>query len=181
MADHLHNALASFRNTMLTAVATLEFQIRDMPQTVNNTSMEKLVESLTQKIQDLENKISINFDILNIQPPFQNKNIIVSRNNTPALSSTIASFYPTDLELDKEDEEQEEEEIEVEEVEEEEEVEVEEVEVEEEEEEEQEEQEIQVEEFVYKGTTYHRDSEGTVYLDGEEVGIWNGKKIVLSA
>lgn len=55
------------------------------------------------------------------------------------------------------------------------------VEGEEEEQEEQEEEEeegIEVEEFLYKGKTYARDAENNVYLDGEQIGTWNGKKIV---
>lgn len=47
------------------------------------------------------------------------------------------------------------------------------------EEEEEEEEAIEVEEFVYKGHTYQRDSEGNVYDDELNViGKWNGKKIV---
>ena len=49
---------------------------------------------------------------------------------------------------------------------------------EEQEEETDEEEGIEVEEFVYKGKTYQRDSENTVYLDGEEIGTWDGKRIV---
>ena len=37
---------------------------------------------------------------------------------------------------------------------------------------------VEVEDFVYKGTTYQRDAENNVYLDGEQVGTWNGKKII---
>lgn len=49
----------------------------------------------------------------------------------------------------------------------------------EDEQEEEEEEGIEVEEFVYKGVTYQRDSEGNVYNEeGETVGKWNGKKIV---
>jgi hypothetical protein len=48
----------------------------------------------------------------------------------------------------------------------------------EEEEEEAEEEAIEVEDFVYKGKTYQRDSENNVYYDGEAVGTWNGKRIV---
>jgi hypothetical protein len=46
-------------------------------------------------------------------------------------------------------------------------------------EEEEEEEAIETEEFVYKGQTYQRDSEGNVYDDeGDVIGHWNGKKIV---
>ena len=37
---------------------------------------------------------------------------------------------------------------------------------------------VEVEEFDYKGTTYQRDEEGVVYLEGDEVGQWNGKRII---
>jgi hypothetical protein len=53
-----------------------------------------------------------------------------------------------------------------------------ETEVEEEEEEEEEEEGVEVEEFLYKGKTYQRDSENNVYDDGEQIGTWNGKKII---
>lgn len=44
--------------------------------------------------------------------------------------------------------------------------------------EEEETEEIEVEDFVFKGKTYQRDTEGNVYLDGEQIGTWNGKKIL---
>jgi hypothetical protein len=46
------------------------------------------------------------------------------------------------------------------------------------EEEESEDEGVEVEDFEYKGKTYQRDAENNVYLDGEQVGTWNGKKIV---
>lgn len=49
---------------------------------------------------------------------------------------------------------------------------------EEEQEDAEEEEAIEVEEFIFKGQTYARDAENNVYLDGEQVGTWNGKKIV---
>jgi hypothetical protein len=48
------------------------------------------------------------------------------------------------------------------------------------EEDESEEEGVEVENFEYKGKTYQRDAENNVYLDGEQVGSWNGKKIVSS-
>ena len=44
-----------------------------------------------------------------------------------------------------------------------------------------EEEAVEVEEFVFKGKTYQRDSENNVYLDGDHIGTWNGKKIVALA
>jgi hypothetical protein len=46
------------------------------------------------------------------------------------------------------------------------------------EEDESEDEGVEVEDFEYKGKTYQRDAENNVYLDGEQVGTWNGKKIV---
>jgi hypothetical protein len=43
---------------------------------------------------------------------------------------------------------------------------------------EEEEEGVEVEEFEFKGKTYQRDTENNVYLDGEIIGTWNGKKIV---
>jgi hypothetical protein len=43
---------------------------------------------------------------------------------------------------------------------------------------ENEEDAIEVEDFVYKGKTYQRDENNNVYLDGEQIGTWNGKRIV---
>jgi hypothetical protein len=42
----------------------------------------------------------------------------------------------------------------------------------------EEEEGVEVEEFEYKGKTYQRDNENNVYLDGEQIGTWNGKKII---
>jgi hypothetical protein len=53
-----------------------------------------------------------------------------------------------------------------------------EIEVEETVEEAEEEEGVEVEEFEYKGKTYQRDTENNVYLDGEQIGTWNGKKII---
>jgi hypothetical protein len=50
--------------------------------------------------------------------------------------------------------------------------------VESEEEEEEDDDAIEVEDFVYKGKTYQRDENNNVYLDGEQIGTWNGKRIV---
>jgi hypothetical protein len=43
----------------------------------------------------------------------------------------------------------------------------------------EEEEAIEVEEFIYKGKTYQRDTENNVYLEGDHIGTWNGKKIIL--
>jgi hypothetical protein len=41
---------------------------------------------------------------------------------------------------------------------------------------------VETEEFVYKGKTYYRDAENTVYdEDGDVIGMWTGTKIVASS
>ena len=193
MSDSLHNTLSKFRDTMLSAVANLEFEIRDIIKPVEDKRIDSVISTLntiTKAVSNIENKLSMD-DILQIQPQQNSRNIVVSRTATPALSSIVASFNPPnmsidfhDVEVNEEKKYMEEEDVEMEEEEEEEEEEVEEeVEVEEEEEEveeevEEEEEEVEVEEFEYKGNTYQRDTEGNVYLDDEVVGLWNGKKII---
>lgn len=49
------------------------------------------------------------------------------------------------------------------------------------EEEEEEEEALECETFIYKGTTYLRDAENTVYnKEGEEIGTWNGKTVLFA-
>jgi hypothetical protein len=199
MADSLHNALSKFRTTMLSAIAHLEFELRDTSPKVDRIdSVVNSLQDLTSIVRILEKKVT-DSEMLNIQPVPNSKNIIVSK-GTPALSAAIASYAPPVMELDEssimhdtdknevevedemeeEVEEEMEEEVEVEVEEEEVEVEVEEEEVEEEEVEEEglEEEAIEVEDFNYKGLIYQRDLDNNVYLDGEHIGTWNGKKII---
>lgn len=218
MADQIHFALSKFRTTMLSAVAELEFELRDAvrhPEPVREMHREDQVESLVRKMEFLETTLKQVLssglgarqtpvvdvqprveELLQVEPVANSRNVLISVKNTPALAAAVAAAAPPVFDLETEDEEEveveveedaeeeekeeEEEEVEVEE-EEEETKEVEEGEVEEDHEEEEEEEEaIEVEEFEYKGKTYQRDAEGTVYLDGEEIGTWNGKKIILS-
>lgn len=190
MADSLHNALSKFRTTMLSAIAHLEFELRDTSPKVDRIdTVVNSLQDLTSIVRVLEKKVT-DSEMLNIQPVPNSKNIIVSK-GTPALSAAVASYAPPVMELDEssimhdtdknevevEEEMEEEEEVEVEE----EEVEVEEEmeeEVEEEMEEEEIEEAIEVEDFNYKGLIYQRDLDNNVYLDGEHIGTWNGKKII---
>jgi hypothetical protein len=183
---------------MLSAIAHLEFELRDTSPKVDRIdSVVNSLQDLTSIVRILEKKVT-DSEMLNIQPVPNSKNIIVSK-GTPALSAAIASYAPPVMELDEssimhdtdknevEVEDEMEEEVE-EEMEEEVEVEEEEVEVEEEEgeeveeeeveEEEVEEEAIEVEDFNYKGLIYQRDLDNNVYLDGEHIGTWNGKKII---
>ena len=149
MADSVHNALSKFRDTMLTAVALLEFELRD---TMNKNGSE-LLTSISTSVLNIEKKLSTNerTDLMEIKPPVGSRNIVISSKNSPALATAVESLSPPMIDLDDESE------LEVE--------------------SEDEEEGIEVEDFEYRGTLYQRDADGTVYLDGEEVGFWNGKSI----
>ena len=172
----------------------LEATLKQVLQSLRSSSQ-------SQPIVDIESRVE---DLLNVQPPQNTRNVVISSmKNTPALAAAVAAAMPPTMELNEEEEEEEveveeeveeeeDQEMEVEEEEEEVEEEVEEeedqeMEVEEEEEvedqemeveEEEEEEGIEVEEFEYKGRTYQRDAENNVYLEGEPVGTWNGKRIL---
>jgi hypothetical protein len=149
MADSIHNALSKFRDTMLTAVALLEFELRDS-MTKNGS---ELLTSISTSVLNIEKKLSTNerAELMEIKPSVGSGNIVVSRTNSPALAAAVANLSPPMIDLDDESE------LEVE--------------------SEDEEEGIEVEDFEYNGTLYQRDADGTVYLDGEEVGFWNGKSI----
>ena len=150
MADSTHNALSKFRDTMLTAIALLEFELRDS-MTKNGS---ELLTSISTSVLNIEKKLSTNerAELMEIKPSVGSRNVVISRTNSPALASAIASLSPPMIDLDDESD--------IEEA-----------------SEEEEEDGIEVEDFEYKGTLYQRDADGTVYLDGEEVGFWNGKTI----
>jgi len=150
MADSVHNALSKFRDTMLTAVALLEFELRDS-MTKNGS---ELLNSISSSVLNIEKKLNTNerTDLMDIKPSVGSGNIVVSRTNSPALASAISGLSPPMIDLDDES-------------------------VEEEEEDEEEEDGIEVEDFEYKDNTYQRDADNNVYLDGEQVGVWTGKTI----
>ena len=221
MADSLHNNLAQFRDTMLSAIARLEFEVRDGRSSVNvpfgneymnpngtlQTQVNNLQNTLTflmTRLDSLERNNNTNTpsytdvnEILEMKAPQNSRDIIVhSPHCTPALSAAVASANPPEMILES-DEEEEEEELKpikikgvlyyldgdntaytetedgyeevgkydpVKNV----------VEVDDEEEE-----GVEVEDFLYKGNIYQRDSDNNVYLDGEQVGTWNGKRIIV--
>ena len=221
MADSLHNNLAQFRDTMLSAIARLEFEVRDGRSSVNvpfgneymnpngtlQTQVNNLQNTLTflmTRLDSLERNNNTNTpsytdvnEILEMKAPENSRDIIVhSPHCTPALSAAVASANPPEMILES-DEEEEEEELKpikikgvlyyldgdntaytetedgyeevgkydpVKNV----------VEVDDEEEE-----GVEVEDFLYKGNIYQRDSDNNVYLDGEQVGTWNGKRIIV--
>jgi hypothetical protein len=288
MADHLHTAIAGFRDTMLTSLARLEFQLRDIPvgglhynaslhtddyedsqATFEIAKLTNLVGQLSMRIASLEENLekksievpqtrrdTLASELLTMDPVPNTRNILIaSVRSTPALAAAVAAASVPALDIgftagDSDSEsgsEMSESTIDI--VEEKENVtNVEEgdveaeaeagVEVEEEvvetesdtessgpnlkpiqikgkpyyiddeqtvyaetedgyeeigiydaktksivvpqEESEEEEDAIEVEDFVYKGTTYQRDGENNVYLDGEQIGTWNGKRIVMA-
>ena len=149
MADSVHNALSKFRDTMLTAVALLEFELRDS-MTKNGS---ELLSSISTSVLNIEKKLSTNesAELMDIKPSVGSGNVVVSRTQSPAFTCALASLSPPMIDLDEDSEV--------------------------EEEDEEDEDGIEVEEFEYKGTTYERDDDGNVYLDGEMVGIWTGKSI----
>ena len=221
MADSLHNNLAQVRDTMLSAIARLEFEVRDGRSSVNvpfgneymnpngtlQTQVNNLQNTLTflmTRLDSLERNNNTNTpsytdvnEILEMKAPENSRDIIVhSPHCTPALSAAVASANPPEMILES-DEEEEEEELKpikikgvlyyldgdntaytetedgyeevgkydpVKNV----------VEVDDEEEE-----GVEVEDFLYKGNIYQRDSDNNVYLDGEQVGTWNGKRIIV--
>jgi hypothetical protein len=269
MADHLHTAIAGFRDTMLTALARLEFQLRDssmsgMHSNVHHPTNEyedsqtafeiskltNLVGQLSMRIASLEENLENNHnevpqasgdtmasELLTMHPVPNTRNILIaSVRSTPALGFTAGD---SDSESGSDQGEstidvEEDTEVEVEEVEEavETDANAEEAVVEtesdtessgpdlkpiqikgkqyyideeqhvyaetedgyeeigvydaktksivvpQEESDEEKEVAIEVEDFIYKGTTYQRDGENNVYLDGEQIGTWNGKRIV---
>lgn len=289
MADQLHYALVDFRNTMLNAVAKLEFQIRDSACTPNQTykhtyfndedtyesrsnrgndEQRMFMEEIVRRLEALERAAPMTTnhstpppspeinrfteEILKMQPVSNTKNVLVSSvRSTPALAAAVAAAsalpplldlnlnlnFNTDLSAVEKDEEEdgdgeivEPDEDVVEEGEVDEEVE-EEVKNEEESEpelkkitlstgtyyideennayqeidddyvqvgvydpkskcveeleeaeeavdEEADEEAIEVEDFIYKGHTYQKDQENNIYLDGEHIGTWNGKRII---
>jgi len=156
MADSIHNSLSKFRDTMLTAVALLEFELRDS-MTKNSSD---LLTSISTSVLNIEKKLSTNerADLMEIKPSVGSGNVVVSRTNSPALASAISGLCPPTIDLDVDSDEEEMDDLEVEDS-------------------EEENEGIEVEDFDYRGTTYQRDADGTVYLDGEEVGFWNGKTI----
>ena len=232
MADSLHNNLAQFRDTMLSAIARLEFEVRDGRSSVNvpfgnvtttwnecmnpNTTLQQQVNNIQGTLTAIMNRLDslesnmprtptctdVN-EILEMKAPENSRDIVIhSPKCTPSLMAAVASANPPEMTLESEDESEDESEEDeelkpikvkgilyyldgdntaytetedgyeevgkydpVKNV----------VEVEEEEEEEE---GVEVEDFLYKGNMYQRDSDNNVYLDGEVVGTWNGKRIL---
>ncbi len=127
MADHLHNALSQFRDTMLTAVARLEFQLRDTlahthghghghARTLTTEGSESCVDDRLDELQSQLKSVltrlavmggdghteasSIAEEILEIKPPQHSKNVVVpSVHATPALSAAVAAMNPPEMNI----------------------------------------------------------------------------------
>ena len=124
MADNIHNTLAAFRDTMLTAIARLEFQLRDsmtgrdlyerstVLSEIHGPDMSKYeatLQELFKRIDGLEQRVSesqvLEREFMEIRPALNTRNILVpSVRSTPALAAAVAaaSALPPDLELNSE-------------------------------------------------------------------------------
>lgn len=121
MADHLHTAITGFRDTMLTALARLEFQLRDIPvgvmrcnssqhtdeyedsqATFEIAKLTNLVGQLSMRITGLEEKLeekshvkadnTIASELLTMNPVPNTRNILIaSVRSTPALAAAVAA------------------------------------------------------------------------------------------
>ncbi len=200
MADTLHMSLANFRDTMLMAIARLEFELRDAmdsrkgedcrPIHVEHrenenyrvSELSNVVHTLSEnlnivmeKMYSLEQRISSPkeaTELLNIEPPRESRNVVISSSvkSTPALSAAVASLHPPSMNLSEKDEDEVEESED--EVEEESEEEIE-GEVEESVEEQVEEQEVagEVVEEEEEQEEEEEESEGEVVEEEEEEGV----------
>lgn len=194
MADQLHNALSQFRDTLLTAVARLEFQLRDglvqkntrrtvSLETDSECSIEDRLDELQSQLKSVFSRIavmegdqhtersSIAEEILEIEPLANTKNVVVpSAHATPALAAAVAAMNPPEMNISTGDsaassEMEVEEEVVEEEV------------VEEEAEQVVEEETPDLRPVRIKGTQYYIDSENILYTETEDsyeaVGKWN--------
>lgn len=129
MADHIHNSLAAFRDTMLTAIARLEFQIRDSiassrdlheSSTIlsdiyapNVNKNDAGLQEVFKRLDALEHSLiagsrktqMFESEFMDIRPPANTRNVLVpSVRSTPALTAAVAaaSIMPPDLDLQSE-------------------------------------------------------------------------------
>jgi hypothetical protein len=259
MADYIHQSLAAFRETMLTGIARLEFQIRDFAATSSSSDssedkssigpvLEETLLHLARRLDSIEASLQHRLpavvvkeensdetldEIIKMEQPSTTRNILVqSVRSTPALAAAVAaaSAFPPALDLldsetiaskletddggdessgpdfqqivikgkpyymdsemcvyketdegyeqigkydsvsdtiiyeeeEQEEETQEEHEGEVL---------------------EEEEESPDLEQFTWKGNTYYKDVENSVYRETDEgyeqIGTWNGKKVIL--
>jgi len=131
MADSLHNNLVQFRDTMLSAVARLEFEVRDarsvytpapfgnVTTTWNNTlqgqvnDIQNTLNIILNRLDALEHKNVPDTtytdvqEILEMKAPENSRDIIIhSPHCTPALSAAVASANPPEISLESEEEEE---------------------------------------------------------------------------
>lgn len=136
MADTLHMSLSKFRDTMLTAIARLEFELRDA---MGNTScddfqpvrvehshvndyrvseLSNVVDTLSSNLQIMMEKMSFLEqrvsapkevqELMSIEPPRESRNVVISSSvkSTPALSAAVASLHPPSMNLSEKNEDE---------------------------------------------------------------------------
>ena len=93
MADSTHNALSKFRDTILTAVALLEFELRDSMS--KNSS--DILTTISTSVLNIEKKLSTNenAELMEIKPSVGSGNIVVSQVNSPKLMSDFLFIFNT--------------------------------------------------------------------------------------
>jgi hypothetical protein len=126
MADNIHTTLAAFRDTVLTAIARLEFQLResmtgrdlyerstilsdihgpDMSKhEANIQELFKRIDSLERRIVEQQREPILEREFMDIRPAVNTRNILVpSVRSTPALAAAVAAAStPPEFELNSE-------------------------------------------------------------------------------
>jgi len=187
MSDPIHMSLSTFRDSILSSIAHLEFQLRDILGSRSNqpvqspivvdesiqtelqkittrmTSMEQTIQVLLERNKTIDTMDLIRQELLSIQPSINTKNILISSvRNTPALNAAIAAANPPELNLsDSEEEDDDLSSIHGEE-------EAELVDVPEEIQSEGVVEEEPLKQVVMQGTSYYMDTENNLYLEIED-------------
>jgi hypothetical protein len=126
MADNIHTTLAAFRDTVLTAIARLEFQLRDSmtgrdlyerstilsdihgpdmsKHEANIQELFKRIDSLERRILEQQREPILEREFMDIRPSVNTRNILVpSVRSTPALAAAVAAAStPPEFELNSE-------------------------------------------------------------------------------
>jgi hypothetical protein len=187
MSDPIHMSLSTFRDSILSSIAHLEFQLRDILGSRSNqpvqspivvdesiqtelqkittrmTSMEQTIQVLLERNKTIDTMDLIRQELLSIQPSINTKNVLISSvRNTPALNAAIAAANPPELNLsDSEEEDDDLSSIHGEE-------EVDLVDVPEEIQSEGVVEEEPLKQVVIQGTSYYMDTENNLYLEIED-------------
>jgi hypothetical protein len=189
MSDPIHMSLSTFRDSILSSIAHLEFQLRDVlgsrsnqpvqsPIVVDETiqtelqqittrmaTMEQTIQVLLERNKTIDTMDLIRQELLSIQPSINTKNVLISSvRNTPALNAAIAAANPPELNLS--DSEDDDDDDDLSSIHGEEEVEL--VEVPEEIQSEGVVEEEPLKQVVIQGTSYYMDTENNLYLEIED-------------